>query len=509
MEQRAVRIMRFVAYHAKESLEKYKGLDKQISLVFRSSDTINVINRLLNFLISFSLILDVQQTLKGHETEMLIDPTWISIDQYCLRKLGLNIGLEMKEKLKCPPACEKLGIPPVNEFKKEQTIKFALKKLRSDLNRHFGCSSISVIEHFADLKDERADQGRRHSLLNVIIIAMCAVICNADGWAGMVEFGKERKSWLESFLDLTHGIPSEDTFRRVFAVLNPKEFQKRFSKWIRATVYIQTGNVIAIDGKALRGCKGTGVSPKHIVNAWSSACGITLGQCTVDGKSNEITAIPKLLKQIYISGSIITIDAMGCQTKIASIIRAEGGHYILALKGNQGTLESDVDLYFTGELKKSNSNLKITQSLEKDHGRVECRTCWVSTDIEWLLGKAKWKDLKSIVRIQSERTVNGKTSIEVRYYISSLDVGPEEMLAAVRAHWGVESMHWTLDMAFSEDACRIRKGNSPENFNVLRHIALHLLKRENSCKRGIAIKRLKAAMSTDYLEKVLLGQEAA
>lgn len=404
-------------------------------------------------------------------------------------------------------------------MKKNATIergkKVALKKLRSKLYKIFGCRSIAVIEHFSGMQDPRYDQGKRHPLLSIIVIALCAVICGADGWTQIEEFGKDRQAWFESFLDLPHGIPIEDTYRRVFAVMDPKEFQKRFSKWIQATIYVKSGTVIAIDGKTMRGCKGQGVTPKHIVNAWSSASRVTLGQCTVNAKSNEITAIPELLKQLSISGCIVTIDAMGCQTKIASLIRDKGGHYLLALKGNQGTLEKDVALYFEGELleksplKHAKTKLKMVETLEKSHGRIETRKCWVSTDVEWLEQKEKWKDIKTLIRIERERVIHGKLSSEVHYYISSLVTEPGEILEAVRAHWGVESMHWILDVAFLEDACRIRCGNGPENFNVLRHIALHLLNRETSCKRGVKTKRFKAACNIQYLEKILIPAEEA
>jgi predicted transposase YbfD/YdcC len=390
--------------------------------------------------------------------------------------------------------------------------KRALKKLRSKLYKIFGCRSISVIEHFSGMEDPRSDQGKRHPLLSIIVIALCGVICGADGWTQIEEFGKDKQSWFESFLELPNSIPSEDTFRRVFAVIDAKEFQKNFSKWIQATVYVKSGTVIAIDGKALRGCKGDGITPKHIVNAWSSASRVTLGQCTVSEKSNEIKAIPELLKQLCISGCIVTLDAMGCQTKIASLIKDKGGNYVLALRGNQGTLEKDVDLYFQGELfgkklKNEQTKLEMSETIEKSHGRIEIRKCWVSTDIDWLDQKESWKDIKCLIRIESERVIKGKKSIEVRYYISSLDTTPQEFLVLIRAHWGVESMHWVLDVAFSEDACRIRKGNGPENFNVLRHIALHLLNKETSCKRGIKTKRFKAACNVEYLEKILIQAE--
>jgi predicted transposase YbfD/YdcC len=408
----------------------------------------------------------------------------------------------------------KVLIMKENQIIKEAR-KTALKKLSSKLYKIFGYRSISVIEYFSGIIDPRHEQGKRHSLLSIIVIAICGVICGADGWAQIEEFGKDRQAWFETFLDLPHGMPIEDTYRRVFAMLDPKEFQKRFSKWIQATVYVKSGTVIAIDGKTMRGCKGEGVTPKHIINAWSSANRVTLGQCTVNEKSNEITAIPELLKQLCISGCIITIDAMGCQTKIASLIKDRGGNYLLALKGNQGTLEEDVDLYFRGELfgkklKYEQTTLQSSEEIiEKSHGRIEIRKCWVSTDIEWLSQKKNWKDIKSLIRIESERIIKGKSSKEVRYYISSLEATPDIFLEAVRSHWGVESMHWILDVAFSEDACRIREGNASENFNVLRHTALHLLNRETSCKRGVKTKRFKAACNIEYLEKILMPTEEA
>jgi predicted transposase YbfD/YdcC len=393
--------------------------------------------------------------------------------------------------------------------------KAALKKLRSKLQKIFSCRSISVIEHFSEMIDPRENQGKRHPLLSIIVIALCGVICGADGWAEIEEFGRDRQFWFETFLDLPYGVPVEDTYRRVFAMLDPKEFQKRFSKWIQATVYVKSGTVIAIDGKTMRGCKGEGVTSKHIVNAWSCANRVTLGQCTVNEKSNEITAIPELLKQLCISGCIVTIDAMGCQTKIASLIRDRGGNYLLALKGNQGNLEKDVDSYFQDELfgkklKFEKTKLQSSETtIEKSHGRIEIRKCLVSTDVEWLFQKENWKDIKSLIRIERERIIKGKSSKEVRYYISSLEATPDTFLEAVRSHWGVESMHWILDVAFSEDACRIRQGNASENFNVLRHTSLHLLNQEKSCKRGIKIKRFKAACNVEYLEKILMPIEKA
>lgn len=394
----------------------------------------------------------------------------------------------------------------------EKGEKTALKKLRSKLYKIFGCRSVAVIEHFSPMQDHRSSQGKCHPLLSIIVIALCAVICGADGWSQIEEFGKSKQSWFESFLDLPYGVPTEDTFRRVFAILDPKEFQARFTKWIQATIYIKSGTVIAIDGKTLRGCKGEGVTPKHIVNAWSSASRVTLGQCTVKEKSNEIAAIPELLKQLCISGCIVTIDAMGCQTKIASLIRKKGGDYLLALKGNQGTLEKDVSLYFEGELfgkklKSEQTELKMAETIEKSHGRIEIRKCWISNEIDWLEQKNDWKDIKSIIRVESERIIKGKSSKEIRYYISSLIADPNGFLESIRAHWGVESMHWILDVAFLEDACRIRSKNGPENFNVLRHVALHLISKETSCKRGVKTKRFKAACDVEYLEKILIQGE--
>ena len=389
----------------------------------------------------------------------------------------------------------------------EKAMTLALKKVKKRLQNLFGCSSISIVEHFSDVTDPRSDQGKRHPLLSVIVIALCAVICGADGWTEIEEFGKNRQEWLESFLDLPHGIPIEDTYRRVFAALDPDEFRQRFSKWIQTSIYLKEGSVVAIDGKTLRGCKGEGISKKHIVNAWASSSKITLGQVAVGEKSNEITAIPELLKQLSITGCIVTIDAMGCQTKIASMIRSKEAHYILALKGNQGTLEKDVDAHFQKELLDKEANLQAAETLEKDHGRIERRKCWV-TSAEGLNQKGKWKDLKSLIRIESERTIKGKTSKEIRYYISSSQATPAEFLSAIRAHWGIENgLHWVLDVAFKEDACRIRKENSPENFNILRHVTLHLLNQEKGCKRGVKTKRFNAACNVEYLEKVLIGPE--
>jgi predicted transposase YbfD/YdcC len=392
----------------------------------------------------------------------------------------------------------------------EATRLEALKKFTKKLYKLFGVRSISVIEHFSDLTDPRSDQGMRHDLINIVFIALCAVICGANGWAQIEEFGKAKEVWLKQFLKFPCGIPSEDTFRRVFAIIDPKEFQQRFSKWIQVITYVKTGAVVAIDGKTMRGGKGEGLTPKHIVSAWNAVSHLTLGQVAVKEKSNEITAIPELLQQLCITGCIVTIDAMGCQTKIALKIRESGADYVLALKGNQGTLSNEVDLYFQNEINNKKSALNYAETLEKGHDRIECRKCWVSNDLKSISNTGNWKDLTSIVRIESERVLKGKSTIEIRYYISSLNTSAERMLFIIRSHWGIENnVHWVLDVAFLEDECRIRNGNGPENFNVLRHIALTLLKREKTCKRGILAKRGIAGWNEAYLEKVLMCSEIA
>lgn len=372
--------------------------------------------------------------------------------------------------------------------------------------------SAGIEQYFSDLEDPRVDRTKLHKLVDILVIAICAVIAGADNWEDIEEFGKARQEWFKTFLELPNGIPSHDTFNRVFARLDPAQFQRCFINWITAVSQLVGGQVIAIDGKVLRRShdKGIGKAAIDMVSAWATANHLVLGQVKVDEKSNEITAIPQLLEVLEVSGCIVTIDAMGCQTEIAEKIIEQEAQYVLALKENQGNLHADVvqlfdDLEHSGYKAYEHDYAK---TINKNHGRIETRECWTISDpaiLQHLRGFANWKGLVTVSRIRAERQIGAERSCEDRYHIASLS-GAARVLHAVRSHWGIENqLHWILDLAFDEDHCRVRKDHGPENFAILRHIALNLLKQEKTCKRGIKGKRLLAAWKQSYLLKLLEG----
>jgi predicted transposase YbfD/YdcC len=367
-------------------------------------------------------------------------------------------------------------------------------------------------QHFGNLTDPRIDRTKLHKLLDILVIAICAVIAGADNWEDVEEFGKARLEWFRTFLELPNGIPSHDTFTRVFARLDPEQFQACFLGWMNAVAEVIGGQVIAIDGKVLRGShdKGIGQAAIDMVSAWASANRLVLGQVKVDEKSNEITAIPQLLEVLEVSGCIVTIDALGCQTEIAEKIIDREAEYVLSLKENQGHLYEDVKRLFADleDCQYKAYEFDYQKTVNKDHGRIEIRECWTISDPEvlpHLRGFANWKNMTTVSRIRAQRWIGEEKSSEDRYHIASI-TGAKLILGAVRSHWGIENeLHWTLDLAFDEDRCRVRKDHGPENFALLRHIALNLLKQEKTCKRGIKGKRLLAGWNQDYLLKVLAG----
>ena len=365
-------------------------------------------------------------------------------------------------------------------------------------------------EHFSSVEDPRVEYLVDHDLLEVIVIAICAVICGANDWVAVVHWAKTKEYWLKQHLKLEHGIPSHDTFRRLFLRLNPEEFQSSFMSWIGSVFKVTEGQVIAIDGKEMHGSKSAKLGRKAIdmVSAWATTNQLVLGQQKVDEKSNEITAIPKLLKLLNLEGCLVTIDAMGCQTEIAKQIVAQGGDYLLAVKENQGHLHEDISFLFESahrhEFKGIDSD--YASDLSYGHGRVERRECWLIDDcgqLEFIRNRKAWTNLNTIVMIRSQRQEGDKVTIKERFFISSLVADAQQLLAAKRAHWGIENqLHWTLDVAFQEDKHQLA-GNGAANFAVLRHIATSLLKQEKTAKCGIANKRLKAAWDEAYLLKVL------
>lgn len=366
----------------------------------------------------------------------------------------------------------------------------------------------SISKFFGNLSDPRKDN-KRHKLIDIITIAICAVICNADSFEDLAEFGQAKHEWLKGFLDLPHGIPSADTFERVFSRICPQQFQNCFMQWIHAINELTHGQIIAVDGKTLRRShdKGSAKSAIHMVSAWACANGLVLGQIKTEEKSNEITAIPELLRMLEIQGCIVTIDAMGCQKDICATIINQGADYVLSLKGNQGNLHRDVALFFQ-EKKQNGFKDKVfehCETIDPDHGKIEIRRYWTTSDIDWLQGKENWPELKTICMVERERQFKEHTTRETSYYIGSISANASDFANAVRSHWSIEnSLHWVLDVSFREDESRIRKGNAPENFAVLRHIALNMIKRETSRKRkSIKAKRLRAGWDNDYLLKVL------
>jgi len=369
----------------------------------------------------------------------------------------------------------------------------------------------SIGKHFALLADPRVERTKLHPLINILSIALCAVISGADDWVAMEAYGNTKQTFLSTFLDLTNGIPSHDTFRRVFSLLDPGQFQQCFLNWIRTIEALTAGEVIAIDGKRLCGSqqKGRGKGAINMVSAWATANRLVLGQRKVDEKSNEITAIPELLDVLNIKGCIITIDAMGCQRVIAETIIEKEADYVFALKGNQAEMSQAVSDFFIALLdpKQRITNFSFLRTVDADHGRIETRHHWITDDIAWLpavTGKPAWPGLRSIGMIQSLRRIGTQVTTFVRYYLSSLPADAVQFAHAARAHWQIENrLHWSLDVSFHEDANCTRTDYAPQNLAVLRHIALNLLHQERSTRDSMKVKRLKAAWDTDYLLNLL------
>lgn len=366
----------------------------------------------------------------------------------------------------------------------------------------------SLFYHFSVIEDPRIDRSKEHLLSDILIIAVCAMLCGAEHFVDFAEFGEAKEDFLRTFLELPHGIPSHDTFRRVFALLDPKEFADCFRRWTEGLRQAVGAEVVAIDGKTLRRShdRAKGKEPIHMVSAWARENGLVLGQIKVEDKSNEITAIPELLRALKLAGCIVTIDAMGCQRTIASEISAAQADYVLALKGNQSTLHEEVkgfleDAQAGGFPKMAHDFLETS---ERGHGRQETRRYWITADIDWLSNPGQWEKLRTVGMVESIREIHGQVTVERRFYIGSIAADAQTFARAVRGHWAIENaLHWSLDVSFAEDQCRVRSGYAAENLALLRHLTINILKGETTKKRGLKGKQKNASWDHSYLLKLL------
>lgn len=374
-----------------------------------------------------------------------------------------------------------------------------------------------LVESFRTMSDPRVDRTKDHDLVDILVIAICTFLCGGQTFNDMEDFGKAKCEWFKTFLSLANGIPSHDTFNRVFAALDPNVFLDCFLRWTQTLRQAIPQEIVAIDGKALRRARNKKEQLKFVVSAWAESNGLVLGQLKVSEKSNEITAVPELLRVLELSGCIVTIDAMGCQKGIAKEIIEADADYVLALKGNHEAVHAEIRTFLEGalteletprpkgaKLSAAAAALAIFETVEKDHGRWEKRRYFQSAELDWFADRAKWEGLQSCGLVESTREIDGQRSVERRVYLSSLPLDASKFGSAVRSHWGVENkVHWMMDVCFGEDQSRARSGFAAENLATLRRLALNLLKRENTKKRGIKGKQLNASWDPAYLLKIL------
>ncbi len=377
--------------------------------------------------------------------------------------------------------------------------------------------TLSLITHFQDLPDPRVNRTKHHELIDLLTIAICTLLCGGESFNDMEDFGLAKHDWFKTFLTLRHGIPSHDTFNRLFAALDPQAFGECFVRWTQSLRQAVAQEIVALDGKALRRALDADQSMKYVVSAWAESNGLVLGQLKVADKSNEITALPQLLRALELSGCIVTLDAMGCQKKIAQEIIEADADYVLALKGNQETVHDEVKMFLDAALLERTAlrpvgarlsagaaALAALETMEKDHGRIETRRYYQSAELAWFADRSKWEGLRTVGMVEAIREVGGKRTVERRYYLSSLPLGVEAFARAVRGHWGVENkLHWVLDVQMCEDQSRARAGHAAENLATLRRLALNLLKREKTKRRGMKGKQLNAGWDHAYLLRLL------
>lgn len=375
------------------------------------------------------------------------------------------------------------------------------------MQKHENLSNDSIkglITILQEVPDPRVDRTKDHDLVDILLIALCTILCGGDSFYDMEEFGQVRLDWLKTFLGLRNGAPSHDTYNRVFQALDGRQLADALSRWTQSVRSVLDGEVVALDGKSVRRALNQGEDVRMIVSAWATESGLLLGQRKVRNKSNEITVVPELLRALELAGCIVTADAMHCQKTTAKEIIEADAQYVLALKGNQGTAHQEIKAYLDDAVEQKRPGLAFLETVDKGHGRLETRRYWQSEQIGWFADRSEWEGLRSVGVVESIREIQGRRSVERRYYLSSLPVDIGKFSGAVRGHWSIENqLHWVLDVVFGEDQSRARTKQAAENLAAIRRLAINLLKRDKTCRRAIKGKLMRAAIDPDYLKHLL------